>query len=158
MTSILINNPKGVDTSTVSSCGGMHSEEALSVCCLSPTVPDLCCSARMPWHLPDTIVPSCLERWRQCGMILKGIWVLEMHRKKMQFPARELVHNYSIFILVSVKETSVPNLVLCKPSQLNYKRTECRISHCVFFFHFMLGNSQKVKTPEPLSCFLKIRL
>lgn len=84
--------------------------------------------------------------------------MLEMHRKKMQFPTRELVHNYSIFILVSVKETRVPNLVLCKPWQLNYKRMECRITHCVCFSHFMLGNSRKMKIPEPLSCFLKIKL
>lgn len=43
-----IINAAWLDTSTVSSCGGTDLDDAPSACCLSPTVPDLSCSARMP--------------------------------------------------------------------------------------------------------------
>lgn len=99
MTSILINKPWGLIHQQCPLVVACIQRRPCLFCCLSPTVPDLCCSARMPWHLPDTIVPSCLERWRQCGMILKGIWVLEMHRKENvvsnMWTGTQLFHIYS---------------------------------------------------------------
>lgn len=111
-----------LDTSTVSSCGGMDLDDAPSVCCLSPTVPDFSCSTRMPWHLPDTIVPSCLEGWRQCGMIWKEFGCWRCTRRKMQWAGTQLFHIYSGVCQKKKKKKQVPDAVLCKLWQSTDKK------------------------------------
>lgn len=102
----------------MSSCGGTDLDDTPSVCCPSPTVPDFSCSARMPWHLPDTIVPSCLEGWRQCGMIWKEFWCGRCTGRKMQWAGTQLFHIYSSVCQEKEKiKTGVLDVVLCKPWQ-----------------------------------------
>lgn len=71
-TSILINKTTGWYINSVLLWRCVF--RSCPVCLSTPTVPDLCCFARMPWHLPETIAPSCLKRWQQCGMIYKECW------------------------------------------------------------------------------------
>lgn len=137
-----------LDTSTVSSCGGMDLDDAPSVCCLSPTVPDFSCSARMPWHLPDTIVPSCLEGWRQCGMIWKEFGCWRYTRRKMQWAGTQLFHIYSGVCQKKKKKNRFPTLFCANFGSRLTKRMEYCVTSRVCFSQFMLGNNRKVKTPD----------
>lgn len=132
-TTISVNKPTWADTSTVSSCGGIDLEDALSPCCLSPTVPDLCCLARMPWHLPNTIAPSCLERWQQCGTICKEFWFWRSARRKFgfqQLDGTSLGHIYSC-----VRQENKPATFALHNL---YKVTHRRIKCCFALWHWYI--------------------
>lgn len=121
----------------MSSFGGMDLEDGPSACWLSPTVPDLCCFARMPWHLPDTIVPSCLKRWKQCGRICKEVWDWDVCKMEIQSPTIGLytIRSY-LFLYPSRKRACQPYFAQLL-YQLNYIRNKYCVPNCVSFLQYV---------------------
>lgn len=121
----------------------MDLEDVPSGCCLSPTVPDLCCFARMPWHLPDTIVSSCLERCQQCGMIWKEFGAWKCARRECSFQQLDGTPLGHIDSGVRQENTHA-TFILHSHKWLNYDRTEYCITYDVSLLVFYPATTSKV--------------
>lgn len=82
-------------------------------------VPELCCPARMPWHLPDTIVSGYFKKWQQWEPDWHGMWEWWCGRRKyglQQLNSALLGHIFS--------SVSQENECMHKLSQVHYKTTK----------------------------------
>lgn len=139
MTSTLINKPPGWYISSV--LLWWHRSRRCPVC---PTVPDLCCFARIPWHLPDTIMPSSLEWFHQCGMIWTEFVGWSCARRKCSFQqmtAASLGHIYS-YVCQDVRMHMSPCI-----------NCTWMISTVTCSFSPITKASNMPTTQQPLSCF-----
>lgn len=157
MTSILINKPLGL----------IHQQCPLVVACIQKR-PCLF----VAWVQLSQIcvaLPGCLDicQTQLCPAVLKGggnvawfwkefgCWRCTGRKCSIQH-----VNWYTIipYLFLRLSRKRACHILFCaNPGNWITKGWNAALLS-VCFSHFILGNGRKVKTPEPLSCFLKIRL